>query len=102
MTVGTPYYMAPEQVHRRPMDKRVDIYALGILGYELLAGSLPLGMAPPPLSEMRDDISTELDEVFQRATAYKPEERFATPEAFRLALLSALYPNDTPSANLDV
>src|SRR5262245_50916389 len=48
-TLGSPHYMAPEQLERpEAADHRVDIYALGVLAYEMLTGQLPIGRFPPP------------------------------------------------------
>lgn len=49
--IGTPSYMSPEQLQGEPVDTRTDVYALGVLGYELLSDELPFDLSKVPLSE---------------------------------------------------
>jgi predicted Ser/Thr protein kinase len=84
--VGTLHYMAPEQL-RRPteVDARVDVYALGVLFYEMLTGDLPLGRFPPP-SQKAPGVDGRLDAILFRMLEQEPERRFATIAAVQAAI----------------
>jgi eukaryotic-like serine/threonine-protein kinase len=100
ITLGTPLYMAPEQVAGdRPIDARTDVYALGAVLHEMLAGESPFAAAPHQvmprnvmheqvvgLAMRRADVSPSLDAAVQRALAKEPDHRFPSAGAFAAAL----------------
>jgi hypothetical protein len=90
-SVGTPAYLAPEQIEGGPVDGRTDIYALGCLLFECLTGEAPfprgsrlavawahLEEGPPNASERRPELPQAIDPVIRRAMAKEPEDRYAT------------------------
>jgi len=89
MFVGTPTYLAPEQVTGEPSDHRADIYALGVMAYEILGGKPPfdgptptailmkrLAGPPEPLHNVRRDTPEELERIVDACLASDPEQRF--------------------------
>jgi serine/threonine-protein kinase len=91
VTMGTPLYMSPEQVERKPVDPRTDIYAFGCTCYHMFAGqppfrgNSPIDVAyqhvhgqPQPLSEIRPDLPADLFAIVQKMMAKKPEDRYQT------------------------
>jgi tetratricopeptide (TPR) repeat protein len=105
IAIGTPAYMAPEQIAADgSTDQRVDIYALGVLGYELLAGRPPftgdvqrvlaghLTEPPPALSSHRGGLPPGLESVIMRCLAKRPADRWPDAGAVRNALHEARDP----------
>jgi serine/threonine-protein kinase len=113
--VGTPDYMAPEQVEGERGDARTDIYALGIMLYEMLTGEVPYhGDSPlavmsqrvttdaPLLRQKRTDAPPALQAIVWRAVRRDPNERYASMSALREDLLHpeqveipSTYPSDS-------
>jgi len=113
-TFGTPEYMAPEQCEGEGVDHRVDIYALGIIVYELLTGTVPFPLegnnfidvldghverAPVPPSALvgEDRVTREMDAFVLRALAKDPDERFFSMKQMAEALLHVREPLATSS-----
>ncbi|HET9423850.1 MAG TPA: bifunctional serine/threonine-protein kinase/formylglycine-generating enzyme family protein [Gemmatimonadaceae bacterium] len=99
MFVGTPTYLAPEQVTGEPSDHRADIYALGVMAYEMLSGRPPfdgptptailmkrLAGPPEPITVVRRDTPVELERVVEACLAADPEQRFQTASDIVAAL----------------
>jgi serine/threonine protein kinase len=101
--LGTPNYMSPEQFLGRDVDGRADLFAAGVILFQLLTGTKPftatdipelmrklLNQAPPSLSVLRPELPSHLDDVLRKALARNPTDRFQTAAAFSAALSTAL------------
>jgi len=99
MCLGSPSYLAPERLLGHPHDTRTDLYAVGVVLYEMIAGQKPfvgaspehtmqlaLHRPPRPLRAIRRNIPTVLDRVVRRALAKDPARRFQDAEEMLLAL----------------
>jgi serine/threonine-protein kinase len=108
--VGTPLYMAPEQLRGLPSDARTDIYALGLIAYELLTGGVPFEPATTadilaravrddlPAPSLRGSVSRATDLVVLRCLARDPERRYGSAAELRAALVEARSELSQPSA----
>lgn len=101
--VGTPGYMAPEQVLSEKLDKRVDLFSLGIVAFECLAGCRPFGgktfnevisniinAKPRSITELVPGLPLSLEATFEKALAREPDQRFSSSLELITALKSAL------------
>ena len=101
--VGTADYMAPEQVNMRPVDARTDVYALGVVLFQMLTGQVPfqsssgLGLlyqqvhtVPLSARELNPAVPEMLARITAKALAKAPEERFQSAEAMAQSLETAM------------
>jgi serine/threonine protein kinase len=99
--LGTPEFMSPEQIRGKPLDARSDIYALGIVAFEMFTGKLPfqgrnaqemmiarLRGTATPVRQVRADLPQPLEKALIKALATNPDDRFGTTLEFAAALTS--------------
>lgn len=101
--IGTPYYMSPEQVLGQPLDGRSDLYSLGIVLYELLAGERPFEAdssvavlhkqvyeQPVPIQNLRPDLKPQTRRIVRTCLQKKPADRYQTAAELAAAVDEAL------------
>src|SRR5438309_5908771 len=97
--LGTPEFMSPEQIRGKVLDARSDIYALGIVAFEMFTGKLPfqgrnaqemmiarLRGGPIPLRQMRPELPAALEKAIAKSLETNPESRYSTALEFADAL----------------
>jgi serine/threonine protein kinase len=108
-TIGTPTYLSPEQAVGSPVDARSDLYALGVILYEMLSGAPPyedensvsiilkhLNAPIPSISQAMSVNDPDLDDVIFKALAKEPDNRYQTAEAFAEDLKRVLSKDSPP------
>jgi len=116
---GSPYYMSPEQVRQQPVDRRCDVFSLGVVLYELLTGTRPfrgtslkeitdavVGFEPPKANEVDAMVPKALSDIAARAMEKNPEDRYRSARALSRELRHWLEehaqdstePSDEPAA----
>jgi hypothetical protein len=100
--IGTPMYMAPEQINSRPVDHRADLYAVACVLFEMLAGRPPFQgstfmlfeahtkQPPPSVAAVRPEVPAHVDAAIARALAKDPDARFADATEMRHALAGVI------------
>ena len=116
LTLGTPAYMAPEQVTGAAIDARADLYAIGMIFYRLTTGKLPFNSttpfamaqsqvndAVPPVGLLKPDLPPWVQEIVARALSKAPQDRFQSADEFRNAFVSCLAgsPMQATSTSID-
>lgn len=109
-SIGTPQYMAPEQIQGDPVDHRTDVYALGIVLYEMVTGRVPfdattpaaalykqINEPPPPISEAKVEIPGWLEDIIQKAIAKNPADRYQRAADLAAALRDRRAPEHVPT-----
>jgi serine/threonine protein kinase len=107
--IGTPAYMSPEQANGNPLDARSDIYALGVVLFEMLTGREPyqaetpmallfkhINEPLPPLDNYRKDVPAGVESVVIIATSKRPDDRYASAGEMAHALNEAIRNPDAP------
>lgn len=102
---GTPVYMSPEQLRGEPLDLRSDVFALGLVAFELLSGESPESARQamthgelPPLRRIPESMRTALQTIVKRALATDPRNRFDSAISFGIELARITQPIEDQSA----
>ncbi|OLC97768.1 MAG: hypothetical protein AUJ00_00955 [Gemmatimonadetes bacterium 13_1_40CM_3_70_6] len=111
--LGTPEFMSPEQIRGKQLDARSDIYALGIVAFEMFTGKLPfqgrnaqemmiarLRGTPLTLRQVRPDLPANLEKALARSLATSPDDRFPTAMEFAEALTAVAHGDDRGGGGL--
>jgi serine/threonine protein kinase len=101
--LGTPEFMSPEQIRGKTLDARSDVYALGVVAFELFTGKLPfqgrnaqemmiarLRGSPMPLRQLRSDVPASLEKALAKAMQTNPDHRYLTALEFADALAATV------------
>jgi len=113
---GKVAYMAPEQLARQPMDHRADIYALGVVLYELLAGARPYdgsnelqllhsrmtGQPIIPLATRRPDLPESISDIVAKALEREPDQRYQTCRELQRALENLIHQSTLPIGTQEI
>src|SRR5260221_12171346 len=99
MTIGTPQYLSPEQAQGRPLDARLDFYALGVTLFKAATGEVPFAStdwfelarmhveaSPPSLRKKRPQLSKRFERVLMKCLAKHPDDRYRDAGALLLDL----------------
>ncbi len=111
--LGTPEFMSPEQIRGKQLDARSDIYALGIVAFEMFTGKLPfqgrnaqemmiarLRGTPLTLRAVRPDLPANLEKALARSLSANPDDRFPTAIEFAAALTAVAQGDDSGGGGL--
>jgi len=114
MTIGTPQYLSPEQAQGRPLDLRVDFYALGVTLYKAATGEVPFSSTdwfelarmhvedpPPSLRKKRPELSKRFERVVLKCLAKHPDDRYANAAELR-ADLDEIEQKQRPTVTLSI
>jgi tRNA A-37 threonylcarbamoyl transferase component Bud32 len=115
LVVGTPHYMAPEQIEGSPLDGRCDVFSVGVVLYELLTGERPfpgdtistviyhiINDEPAPVTEVNPRLPPALDPLVMKALAKRPEDRYPSARAFQQAMAILLGVEDPQTSGSDL